>query len=75
MKNQIEEHADFDSVFLDKVKGCVEQRRSTRSGELRQTQEESKDVLGQQGNISDAIAKVGLNEVLHQKLNRLKARQ
>jgi site-specific DNA recombinase len=72
--HKIEALTDFDPVFFEKVKTRMEQRCSRRTGELSQAQEELKTILSQQTNVSDAIAEIGLNDVLHQKLNRLTAR-
>jgi hypothetical protein len=73
--SKIEELPDFDPVFLDKVKARTEGQRSTRAGDLQRAQDDWKDVLRQMENVSDAIAKLGLNEVLGQKLNELTVRR
>ncbi|WP_020471369.1 recombinase family protein [Zavarzinella formosa] len=72
---QIARLPDFDAVFLGKVRADADKRLSAKDGDLRQARQELESVFKQEANVADAIADMGLTDILRKKHRQLQDRK
>jgi site-specific DNA recombinase len=70
---EIEKLPDFESAFRDKIEARLDERRATRGADLQNVRGQLDEVRNQLGRVTDAIAKVGLDEILNEKLVSLRS--
>jgi site-specific DNA recombinase len=73
--SEIDSLPDFDPIFREKVQARLEDRTAARATELARASDDLNGVLAQINRITDAIAQLGVSDVLGEKLKSLMTRR